>query len=308
MGARVIYRVWFMALLGLALALPGASAEAGVQLGVSAITLTIYSPQGAPWFDSTGRTQAVVEWQDGNGTWHAVENWRATPAAQIRWEVWPKDYGTGPFRWTVYAVYEGWRILGVSTPFYLPGADGQTISVVVALTQLPSDESGGPPPPPVCAQPADPDFRGLWEYYQTVLGCLAGPAIKIPTIAEEAFQGGHMFWRSDTDEVYIIYDRLPEGTESAAGYWQLHTAKWDGSNPDGVHLSPPPGLFEPKRGFGWVWRNFLGGASGPMGWALDKEYGFDNVARTQRFDRGVIFRGSAPRTYVLLDDYRFYAQ
>ena len=310
MSAGMISRVLLVTVLGLALVLPlaGAPAEAGVQYTYGLITLAIYSPQGALWQDVNARTQAAVEWQDGNGTWNAVENWRATPSAPVQWEVWPKDYGTGPFRWAVYAVYEGWSLLGASAPFYLPSTDGQVVSVVVTLARLPAGGPVSPPPQTVCTVPADPDFGGLWGYFKIALGCPIQSAIKIPTIAEEAFQGGHLFWRSDTDEVYIVYDRQFDGTEPANGAWRLHTAKWDGSNPDGVHMSPPAGLFEPKRGFGWVWRNFLGGPGGPLGWALDKEYGFDNVARVQRFERGGIFRGSDPKTYVLFDGEQYYAQ
>ena len=117
----------------------------------------------------------------------------------------------------------------------------------------------------------------------------------IPIIAEELFEGGHMFWRSDTDEVYIVFDRQRNGVELNGGGWRLHTIPWDGSHPDGVGMSPPPGKVEPRRGFGWVWRNYLGGPDGPMGWALDKEYGFDDLALAQPFEYGVILRGSDPK-------------
>ncbi len=73
-------------------------------------------------------------------------------------------------------------------------------------------------------------------------------------------------------------------------------------------LSTPPGLVEPVRGFGWVWRTFLGGAEGKLGWALDREYGFDNMGQGQYFEQGLMFRGSESRIYVLLSDGRFWAQ
>jgi hypothetical protein len=52
----------------------------------------------------------------------------------------------------------------------------------------------------------------------------------------------------------------------------------------------------------------LGGPEGPLGWALDREYGFDNVGQAQQFERGFMFKGSGDRIYVLLDNGRFYAQ
>lgn len=119
-----------------------------------------------------------------------------------------------------------------------------------------------------------------------------------------------MFWRIDTDRVYIVYDRAKQGQELLEGRWRLTDPewKWDGSNPDGVGMTPPSGLVEPKRGFGWLWRTHLGGPDGPLGWALDREYGFDNVGLSQAFEEGIIFQGSSSRAYVLLNSERFYAQ
>jgi serine/threonine protein kinase len=152
-------------------------------------------------------------------------------------------------------------------------------------------------------------FINLWQDYRQLLGCPATGQQTIPTMAEEIFQAGHMFWRSDTDEVYVIYDRQKDGAELFEGKWQTDpTWKWDGSNPDGIGLYPPPGLYEPKRGFGWLWRTHLGAADGPLGWALDKEYGFDNTGQVQAFEQGIMFKGSSPKLYVLLNNGGFFAR
>jgi hypothetical protein len=142
------------------------------------------------------------------------------------------------------------------------------------------------------------------------LGCPLGEPRTLSTIAEESFEGGHLFWTRDTDQVYIIYDRQKDGTELTEGQWQLVPPewKWDGSNPDGVGLTPPPGLVEPKRGFGWLWRTHLGGPDGPLGWALDREYGFDNTGQAQQFEQGLMFKGSSDRVYVLLNNGQFNAR
>lgn len=153
-------------------------------------------------------------------------------------------------------------------------------------------------------------FAEVWPDYRDRLGCPLGDPQILSTIAEESFQGGHLFWRRDTDQVYIVYDRQKDGTELAEGQWQLVPPewKWDGSNPEGVGLTPPPGLVEPRRGFGWLWRTHLGGAEGSLGWALDREYGFDNLGQVQRFEQGLLFKGSAPRIYILLNDGQFYIE
>ncbi|MDM8521639.1 transglycosylase domain-containing protein [Anaerolineales bacterium HSG6] len=161
-----------------------------------------------------------------------------------------------------------------------------------------------------CALYSGAEFAGLWNQYQVEVGCPTGQFSIVPTIAEEAFQGGTAFWRSDTDEVYVIFDRQKsDGANLNYGSWQTAgNNKWDGSNPDGVGMSPPAGLVEPKRGFGWLWRTYLGGPQGPLGWALDREYGFDNIGRAQSFERGAIFVGSSGKIYLLLNDGRFVAQ
>lgn len=74
-----------------------------------------------------------------------------------------------------------------------------------------------------------------------------------------------------------------------------------------VAAYPPPGFVEPKRGFGWLWRTHLGRENGSLGWALDKAYGFNNVAQSQEFEHGVMFKGSDPKVYVLLYNGTFLA-
>ena len=144
-----------------------------------------------------------------------------------------------------------------------------------------------------------------------MLGCPRSEVTVIPVLAEEAFQGGHLFWRNDTDQVYIIFDRRKsDGLELFEGVWRLNPSelRWDGSDPDGIGLTPPAGLAEPKRGFGWLWRNHLGRAEGPLGWALDQEYGFDNLAQAQIFEQGLMFKGSTSKIYVLGNDGRFFSK
>ena len=61
------------------------------------------------------------------------------------------------------------------------------------------------------------------------------------------------------------------------------------------------------RGFGWLWRTYLGRENGPLGWALNKAYDFDNLAQAQACEHGVMFRGSDPKLYILLDNGEFLA-
>jgi hypothetical protein len=99
-----------------------------------------------------------------------------------------------------------------------------------------------------------------------------------------------MLWREDTDWAYAF--TYADGTNAWAGDWVRgpEAWQWDGSNPDGVGMVPPPGLLEPVRGFGYVWRNFLGGPAGDLGWATFRERGF--CASFQTLDAGLVWRST----------------
>ncbi len=150
----------------------------------------------------------------------------------------------------------------------------------------PEHTTGTETPTPACRLGVNTQLRGAWS--RDKLGCATSRA-RVTWAAWEPFQGGYMLWRSDTDEVYIFYhDR---NNRSTGRWWKAPKEwKWDGSNPGGVGMSPPQGLYEPKRGFGWLWRTHLGGPGGKLGWALDKEKGF--CARIQPFEKGLIFHSS----------------
>lgn len=75
----------------------------------------------------------VVQWQDANGDWQDVAGWRGNlDAGGKRWWVASKDFGTGPFRWTVMQGPEG-AVLGSSAPFNLPAEANAVTQVTVSL-------------------------------------------------------------------------------------------------------------------------------------------------------------------------------
>lgn len=82
-------------------------------LRLSHIRLAVTPAQDGLW--------SVVEWQGGDGTWHVVDGWQGTvEAGSKRWAVYERNFGEGPFRWVVSTARSG-KIVGVSTPFMLPG-------------------------------------------------------------------------------------------------------------------------------------------------------------------------------------------
>ncbi|MEA3334660.1 MAG: SUMF1/EgtB/PvdO family nonheme iron enzyme [Chloroflexota bacterium] len=164
------------------------------------------------------------------------------------------------------------------------GYDGSSDSATLAVGR----------PSPGCAIAPAPVFADIHQQHAADLGCAVEEMVTIPTIAEQGFQGGHMLWRSDTDAVYVIY--------SPAGQWQSDPSwKWDGSHPDGAGLVPPPGFFEPKQGFGWLWRNHLGGEHSGLGWATEPERGYENTGQIQVFEEGLLIKGNDAKIFVLLN-------
>lgn len=144
-----------------------------------------------------------------------------------------------------------------------------------------------PPPTPACVLQPDSQLATAWD--RAWLGCPVAGANTV-WAAWQPFERGYMWWRSDNDKVYVLY--LQDGSNPNAGDWWLTPPgmKWDGSHPDGVGLYPPPGFREPVRGFGWLWREHLGGPTSEVGWAREEEKGF--CARIQQFEQGLVFRSS----------------
>jgi hypothetical protein len=189
------------------------------------------------------------------------------------------------------------------------------MSSASSAVQLPTNTPT--PTPVICNFAPGGAFYATYQAHSKLLGCPLSQQIVINTISEEVFQGGHLFWRKDTDIVYIIYDRQVGGGELFSGSWDKSIdptigrywswAQAGEPDPDGIGLTPPTGLLEPKRGFGWLWRTHLGRENGRLGWALDVAYGFDNIGQAQEFEQGVMFKGSDPKIYVLLTNGQFYA-
>jgi uncharacterized protein with LGFP repeats len=89
-----------------------------------------------------------------------------------------------------------------------------------------------------------------------------------------------MLWRSDNKRIYVLF--TDQGASSFQDEFQ------DGKDPEQVGYPAPAGLREPRRGFGKVWREHLGGPSSSIGWAKGDEYVAANLV-VQDFENGIIF-------------------
>jgi hypothetical protein len=142
----ILWLILITLVLGVAVILVGlpAPAQAGASLPPRKPTSTpgpdkkdksSHSPVGAYIeLQAPAGSWAVVQWQDSAGNWHEVEGWRGALPASARWWVAAKDFGKGPFRWAV-SQGPGGSVLGLSSPFYLPGAANETLGVTAAPLQ-----------------------------------------------------------------------------------------------------------------------------------------------------------------------------
>lgn len=111
--------------------------------------------------------------------------------------------------------------------------------------------------------------------------------------AQQFFERGTMFWRKDTDDIYVL---------TKDGKWQVYVDTWEEGMDEGLcpDVTPPQALYVPIRGFGKVWCEQLGASNAEIGWATTHEQAYE--ARWQAFERGFMCQGLNGLIYVLYED------
>ncbi|MBL8145555.1 MAG: hypothetical protein JNL34_04145 [Anaerolineae bacterium] len=136
---------------------------------------------------------------------------------------------------------------------------------------------------------ADPAFAAQ-------LGCaMAAPYIAAGAV--QSFERGMLIYRAaQTPGAAGTIEAI-----SMDGRFSRYADSWvSGVDPDSGGLTPPPGLIEPIRGFGKVWRSDSA-LQARLGWALAGEEGV--TLTVLPFERGVaIYVPSQYQIYVLADD------
>ena len=97
--------------------------------------------------------------------------------------------------------------------------------------------------------------------------------------AEQQFEHGYMIWVGEEDRIYVLFD----DTMYTDG-WAVYDDNWqDGDPVDDPAIIPPPGFYQPQRGFGLVWRE-QPTIRDRLGWALAPESGGNTaVQRTSYY-------------------------
>jgi hypothetical protein len=83
-------------------------------------------------------------------------------------------------------------------------------------------------------------------------------------LAYQRFENGWMIWRSDTDEIIVLY---------SYGQWRVFDDTWVEGQTLSIAETPPGGMIIPERGFGKIWAE-NSDVRLDLGWATADEVGF----------------------------------
>jgi serine/threonine-protein kinase len=175
----------------------------------------------------------------------------------------------------------------------------------------PTPTEGVPPTPTPCQVAVAPDLAAFLQAQAAVantLGC-ATQAGQDRQIAEQNFQRGAMIWVAGTSgrngTIYVIVDDEAHSQTT----WQVYEDTWQESDSaDSGDATPPPGRYEPMRGFGKLWYAHQD-VREALGWAIEeKETGGSGTL--QRFAGGRVLRsslgfGEGPSFYAMYQDTTF---
>lgn len=191
----------------------------------------------------------TLEWSAVGGESATLYHLAESGQLEESWTVPP----IGSLRYTIITTRRNWDgfMLAVSA------ADGQHTEVILTV-------------PLTC-----PDS---WFFEPAPESCPSGPPLS-GRGAEQEFENGRMIWVAAEDLVYVLFD---DGQSYA---WEAHTDEWDEGEPESdPSLTPPPGLLQPVRGFGLVWRE-APQVRERLGWATEPEHAYPSQLQRTAFSR-----------------------
>jgi len=146
----------------------------------------------------------------------------------------------------------------------------------------------------------EPDFKYYFvtsEQVQAALGRPGGPVVGEPA-AYQGFERGAMIWQGDLRLIYVLCG----GTSGAGTSVLTFEDTWAEGQPSGGGAGPGPGLYEPGRGFGKVWRE-QAAARDCLGYATSAGETAYTGARLG-FLRGTLLTAATPEGRFIYAAYR----
>jgi hypothetical protein len=197
-----------------------------------------------------------------------------------------------------YDDYQGQRVVGVVR--YLPDLN------IVLLVEVPQDVVQT-----VAANIPQPTATPTATPQPTAASATPRPEV-FPTdtfaevdIAEAVFEHGRMFWIRHTRQIWVMIDDPDPAIPG--GDWYCYNDTFEEGEPEiDPDLIPPEGMFQPRRGFGKLWR------ANPefqdrMGWALTPEFELTSrytyIAGGYVDSNGVYIPGPGEHRLTTLDEW-----
>lgn len=140
------------------------------------------------------------------------------------------------------------------------------------------------------------------ERYYSQLGC-PQPYLQIADmeIVTQPFERGWMVWVPDSSrnpgKIFVIVTDPNTGQAT----WSIHPDTWREGFPLDGNETPPPGLYAPVRGFGYLWWRDRSTRFG-LGWATEPERGGDGSVLVFANNGWMIYSTTADRVWVLRPD------
>ncbi len=97
--------------------------------------------------------------------------------------------------------------------------------------------------------------------------------------AEQTFERGWMIWAGGEGLIYVLYN-----DDVFSPKWDVFPDDWEEGDPiNDPSITPPPGFYQPIRGFGLVWRE-QPNVRDRLGWAAAPETAYETtIQRTSYF-------------------------
>jgi hypothetical protein len=228
-----------------------------------------------------------VQMRDGRLGWMAASLLTVSPGLTLPVVATPPLPPTPtPIVWPTPVIWPTWTPLPPLPPTstFTPGPPPTS-----TFTPAPAPPTWTPTPaPPPCPIAIGAPFQRVWAGdVRATMGCPAD-AMRETWTAVEWFERGVMFWREDQKMIYVLAN---DGT------WRKIADVWSEGMPEySCAATPPAGLVQPKRGFGYAWCN-QPGLSTLVGWALADEHGY--TTQYQSFAGGEMLRGEDNSIFAL---------
>ncbi|MGN6812802.1 MAG: hypothetical protein ACTHMP_18215, partial [Thermomicrobiales bacterium] len=157
-----------------------------------------------------------------------------------------------------------------------------------------------PPPPPLVVVNG---FGALYNANAAVRERLGRPTTNERAVpgATQPFERGRMVYLGDTKTILVLGE-WPNRAGSE-GDWSRYPETWTEDQPAGGGPGPQPGLYQPQRGFGKLWRENYYGVQSRLGYATTPTEQALTLA-LQFFEHGAMLYGmtsDGPTIYVLYD-------